>query len=330
MKMFKFYSAITADDHNMLLNDTPASRKKVVLYGNAILIPVLLWFLSTLAVSTRLFGTDIWTGILAGLIAAFLIFSIERSILLANGNRWIAGFRIVLGFCIALLGSVVVDDCLFHDDINYRLEKNKKDEIDAARTEVEKKFAPFMAEADSAVRLNWQIWHAQNQEVIREAEGKSPSGLVGVGTITQLKANMAAEQEVEYYKAAGLKDSLQREQKAEEDKAIARVEASYGEAMLLKRIEALFGLVSSNGIVAFIYTIFTLLIWCLEFLVVLLKMNTAETNYESKLNTLEQIGKNRLEKIEAKDASFFDAGASHPKGRVATNAVQKKAPSFYN
>lgn len=39
--MLKFFTKITGDDYNMLLNDTPSSRKKVVLFANILFVPVL-------------------------------------------------------------------------------------------------------------------------------------------------------------------------------------------------------------------------------------------------------------------------------------------------
>jgi predicted ferric reductase len=100
--------------------------------------------------------------------------------------------------------------------------------------------------------------------------------------------------------------------------------------MLLHRIEALFELVLSNKIVALIYFIFTIFIWCLEFLVILFKINSAETNYEKKIRMIEQMGSSRMDKLVRIDNEWHEAGRAHNSTQEVRNSINKKSPTIYN
>jgi hypothetical protein len=328
--MFKFFTKITGDDYNMLINDTPASRKKVVLLANALFVPVLLWFFSVYSMATNLFGASIIGGIFAGLTAATFIFLIDRSILMANGNRLIAGFRIVMGLCIATIGSIMVDEFIFHDDINQQFESNKEAAIKVAKDNISKSYNYSEANAASAMAEKAVIWNNGLEDAKREADGKGGSKTRGVGKITEIKLQLAESQKTDYYQSKAENDSILSEKAVALKKAEDKINSSYGNAMLLHRIEALFDLVFSNKVVAVIYIIFTIFIWCLEFIVILFKMNSAETNYERKIRMIEQIGANRIDKITSKDLNWFEGDMNQTVSKNLRNEIRKNPPAFYN
>jgi hypothetical protein len=328
--MFKLLTKITADDHNMLINDTPASRKKVVLLANALFVPVLLWFFSAFAIAIRLFETSIFNGLIAGLIATVFIFIIDRSILISNGNKFITAFRIVMGLCIATIGSIMVDECIFHDDINHQFEANKENSIQAIKDSINSKYAMPLAQLAAIQEQKSQIWNNGIQDAKNETDGKGGSNQRGVGKIASVKLNLASLQQADYIEAKNNRDSLIQEKNQTLQRAENKINSSYGKAMLLHRIEALFELVLSNKIVALIYFIFTIFIWCLEFIVILFKINSAETNYEKKIRMIEKIGSSRIDKLVRIDNEWYEAGRGHNSTQEVRSSINKKSPTIYN
>lgn len=328
--MFKFFTKITADDYGMLMNDTPASRRKVILLATSLFIPVLIWIFSAFAMSTKLFGASLICGCLYGLSAGTIIFFVDRSIILANGNRWITLFRLVMGFCIATIGSIMVDECIFHDDINQQFETNKTKHVDIVKKEIDFKFSSDLANANRKVNQQYIKWMESESDVKGEADGKSGSGQRGVGKIVTLKAEISKKFEAEYRRAVSSRDSLLNEKEKIEQIAENKIVASYGNAMLLKRIEALFDLVVSNKIVGLIYFLFTVIIWCLEFLVILFKLNSAETNYERKVRIIEQIGEQRMDKILKTDCKWYHGSQGHDSTKKLRTMIKQGPPTFMN
>ncbi|MBK7573345.1 MAG: DUF4407 domain-containing protein [Bacteroidetes bacterium] len=302
--MLKFFTKITGDDYNMLLNDTPSSRKKVVLFANILFVPVLLWFFSAYALATRIFGTSQLGGLFIGIMAASFIFLIERAILMSNGNRWIAAFRIVMGLCIASIGSIVVDEAIFHSDIERQLHINKETYIQTEKAKIQREYNAKLLTLQSVREEKGKAWQVALQEVSKESDGSGGSKLRGSGEIAKLKKELANDQLGDYQQARNDFTMLQEEMQIKLEKLEEKVNASYNGSMLLNRIKAMFDLVIAEKTMLFTYIIFTLLIWCIEFLVVLMKLNHVETNYERKLQLIEQIGEKRMSKIGNKDNNW--------------------------
>lgn len=101
------------------------------------------------------------------------------------------------------------------------------------------------------------------------------------------------------------------------DLLLQRVERQKGETQmnetrmhndgLLIRIKALFNLVLNDWVMALIYGLFTLFIFSMELLAVLMKSGWRKTNYERKLEMMEEIGRKRMEKLLDHYASYDSA-----------------------
>jgi len=107
-------------NYSLLKNCSEASKKAVKKYTAALLIVMMLW-----ALIGFLFTREyIKTGIISSSIAAFtmiiIIVQVERQIILGTKNKLSKWFRIIIGFVMAILGSVIVDQIIFKEDIEKR------------------------------------------------------------------------------------------------------------------------------------------------------------------------------------------------------------------
>lgn len=86
------------------------------------LIVIILWSFVGYAFCNRYLKLDITGSIIGAFVAAFLITQIERQILLGDrANKFLKWTRVVIGILTAIIGSLIIDQILFKDDI----EKNK-------------------------------------------------------------------------------------------------------------------------------------------------------------------------------------------------------------
>lgn len=118
----------------------------------------------------------------------------------------------------------------------------------------------------------------------------------------------------------------------EKDKAVKEAGGkraeSFNENALLIRIKALFSLVAKDGYMLTTYILFTLLLVFFEFLVVVLKLTWKKTNYEKKMEMIEEIGHIRMEFLQRKDSPLTDPGNFLPQFETARQAL-KKDSSLY-
>jgi hypothetical protein len=70
----------------------------------------------------------------------------------------------------------------------------------------------------------------------------------------------------------------------------------------------MFDLVLHNGWMLFVYALITLILFVMEFIVVILKISLPKSNYELKLEVIEEIGRKRMARLVDSDNAHFEHG----------------------
>ena len=138
--MLKFYSILIGENPEVTKHYQPASKRKIILYANCLLVPVILWFINSYLLVRHVLEGGVIAALLTALIAAFLIFIIERAIIMSTGGRAIFWFRVFLGLIIASLGSISMDEVIFKNDIDNQVAQYKQTKINDASSFVDGKF----------------------------------------------------------------------------------------------------------------------------------------------------------------------------------------------
>lgn len=109
---------LTGWNYQILQSCTESSRKQLKKYLSAILILVILWALIGYTFSARYVKTE-WLGsTVAALLFVVVIVQIERQIILTVGKAWwLRAFRGVLAVIMAIIGSAIIDQIIFKEDI---------------------------------------------------------------------------------------------------------------------------------------------------------------------------------------------------------------------
>jgi hypothetical protein len=271
--MFKIYSIIIGENPKYTATFQPASKRKVALYANCLMVPVILWFINSYLLVSKVLEASFFSAILTAFVAAFIIFLIERAIVMSNGSKQIIWFRIILGFIIATLGSITMDEVIFKSDIDNQIVNYKQTEIDKAVNKVEKDYQNQIGFQQSIVAKKYADWQSRLDDVNAEMKGgPKSSGYRGKGDVAKENIRMASLLQADYIsennKLAVLSSSIATA------KAKAGIEAASdfnGNALLI-RIRAMFELIAKDIFMCGVYILFTLFLFCLEFLVVLIKI----------------------------------------------------------
>ncbi|WP_290437740.1 DUF4407 domain-containing protein [Muribaculum intestinale] len=130
----KFSCHFVGWDYNLLKECSMGSRKTLQRYVGAIILLMLLWFYIGHGMAARYFkmGSQ-WSQIGVAIVFSFIIWIIERQIILIVGkNKVIGTIRIALAIIMALLGATIIDQTLFGKDIDAQMAKvieQRTDEI---------------------------------------------------------------------------------------------------------------------------------------------------------------------------------------------------------
>jgi Domain of unknown function (DUF4407) len=200
--MLKFYCLITGDDYNLLKDETPQSIKKVKLFSFCIVIPVLFWTINSFLLSSNVLKKDMTTSVMVMIICALMIFIIEKIIVMSNGSKSIAAFRVCLGIIIALIGSMSLEEVIFKNDIDTQMSENKRIYVANALDIKKQELNVPLLKMENKVNYKDSIWREAKDAAIGEADGTGGSKIPNRGKITELKLQKADELKAEFDNAS--------------------------------------------------------------------------------------------------------------------------------
>jgi uncharacterized membrane protein YwzB len=304
--MLKFYCLLTGDDYNLLKNDTPQSKKKVKILAFCIMIPVLFWAINSFLLSSIVLKKDYMTSIKVLIICTTIIFIIEKIIVMSNGSRYIALFRICLSIIISLIGSLSLEEVVFQNDIDTQMFNNRRIDTESKLNIKKNQMSLDLMKLEQEVLYKDSIWKAAMNATIGEAEGTTGSKIPNRGPITSLKLQnsdmLKADLETSKTQLSNMKLS--------NDSILNITEANmineYNMISLLLRIKDLFDIVKKDTVMLFFYLLFTGLIFLMESVVLIIKMSSNETNYERKIRMQELISEKRMNKMQENIIPKYD------------------------
>ncbi|WP_407428846.1 DUF4407 domain-containing protein [Arcticibacter sp.] len=117
----RFGCFLTGYNYKIVRQSSEVSVKAVKKYTSALIIISILWGFIGYLFTTRYLHVGLYGGIIGALILIIVIIQIERQIILSVGkNRWAGGFRVFIGIIMSIIGSVIIDQIIFKDDIEKR------------------------------------------------------------------------------------------------------------------------------------------------------------------------------------------------------------------
>jgi hypothetical protein len=217
-------------------------------------------------------------------------------------------FRVCIGLVVAMLGSLAIDEVVFDEDIDHaveRLRTRQGIEVSATASEDFKRLNGY-GELDERILEAEQRYESAYEDVIAEANGTRGTMRKGVGTITRFKDRKALDRKGELDGLIRQKASLDSARTAHAESVKQKAMEQFTEKGLLTRIKALSELIMTDNMMLFTYALFTCLMLFVEFLVIIFKSTWPKTNYERRLDMIEDIGKGRMEVLMAERSPVYD------------------------
>jgi len=328
--MVKIYCKIIGADYRILIQSGPESKKKIVLLGNAILIPVFLWLATGYLLAHEVLQKEFQTSVICSLFCGLIVFLIERQILMAKGSWKQTAVRIALGFCMASVGSIALDEVIFEEDINFQVQKNKDahiaKELEIFKKTTESEYLLLSGDAENA-RKKWQ---QAMQNALSEADGSGGSGKKGVSAITRLKLASSESLAKDYDIATDKLNKFSLQKTSAVENKTKELLRAFNSNSLLIRIKAMHDLVFENTSMMIVYILFSTVLFILEFIVILTKNSVSTTTYDKKIELIEEIGKYKTEQLLDTTRRAFDPGRYCNSLQNAYKLVESNNPSVFN
>lgn len=145
---------ITGYNYALIKNSSEASAKTVKKFLSAILIVSILWGFIGYNFAQRYLHSGITGSILVSLVMIIIVIQIERQIILTVGKNWlIPVFRVLLGIVMAIIGSVIIDQIIFREDVEKGKISNLQAEVNSILPVKTKELDLQIKQIDSAIYL---------------------------------------------------------------------------------------------------------------------------------------------------------------------------------
>jgi hypothetical protein len=121
----KFGCFLTGYNYDIMKSSSEASAKSLKKYTSAILIVSIIWAFIGFTFSNRYMHLDVLGSSIGAVIMVFIVIQIEKQIILNIGQNNVAiVFRVLIAIIMAILGSVIIDQIIFKDDIELQKEQD--------------------------------------------------------------------------------------------------------------------------------------------------------------------------------------------------------------
>lgn len=292
--MTKATCTILGENYELLRKSSPNSRMKVNVLALALMVPTMMWAVTGYLLASEIKGFGIQKSLGFAVFMMVLVFILESLIVRTPKNKTIKWLRVSLGVLMAFIGSVILDEWLFKEDIDKQMAFNKIELVEKESARIWNESQIGIARLEDEVNLRRQEWDAAIGNATREADGTGGSGNKGVSAIANLKMTVAAQKQLEYEKAAKQLSELKATVETQITDRIGEIEAALDTKSLLSRMQAMFSLIFSNAVMFIVWFLVTGILFCFEFIVVILKMSWEDTPYEKYKQTLDEIQVRRM------------------------------------
>jgi len=306
---------LTGWNFDILNECTEASRKQLKKYSSALIILIILWGLIGYLFIGRYVGLA-WGGCLVGSIAMiFVVLQIERQIILTVGkNLWLAGFRIIIAVIMAIIGSTILDQIIFKDDIEKKMieivDKQVNEQLPNRLTTINTKLQDFQTEIDSLDRKNLELYAEISQRPTIETIStvrtpitvRQPDGTDSVIYRTVVSNNPIASPKFKEVEVNNKHLDELRKQQSEYTQRKLDVESSLRQELkfkqgFLEELNAIIEILKESPVALGFYLILFLFLMSLELFVVFSKIGDKKADYDLLIEHRLEVQQKRIESL---------------------------------
>ncbi|ADQ78504.1 hypothetical protein Palpr_0343 [Paludibacter propionicigenes WB4] len=295
----RFKCFIVGWNPDILKNCSEASYKALKKYASSILILLFIWGATGYTFAQRYLSVHTWWGCaLTALIFMIIVIQIERQVILTVGkNKWIVRFRTLLAILMALIGSTILDQIIFKNDVEKVLVDIRADKINEISGKRQKTMQLEINKLNMIIdsldvinsKLNDEVAKRPTIAVTNVTTEKNPvvnqDGTKTTNTKTIVSTQHVANTRIEQIKSntatidkcRSRLDELYNQKINVEVTVRKELEANAG---FLEELKAMIVLISSEALAGVFYFLLFTFILALELLVVVSKTKDVTCDYD--------------------------------------------------
>jgi hypothetical protein len=305
----RFGCFLTGYRYDVVRGCSELSAKRVKRFTSAMIIISILWAFVGYTFSDRYLKTEWYGSALGSLTTLIIVIQIERIIIHSPRSKWLTASRILLGFTMAIIGSVIIDQILFAEDIEKEKLFSDQDKIDQLFQKETAELRKVITGIDSALLNKERERQTLNEEITKKPtltyyskhvkKEKNPSDSLDTEVIVTT-ATQQPNPKIEIMKSVD--EQIERLVKQKRDMEMlllnlrptveAKVKKNVG---FLDELDVMISLVAKSGLVLIVWMLWIVILLTLELLVLLGKLGEKDTDYDLRLEQQKQLHMRRIE-----------------------------------
>jgi len=303
---------LTGYSYPIVMSSSEVAVKTVKRTTSALLIVCILWSFIGYTFTERYLKGSLAGSIVGGVVMCIIVIQIERQIILAMNVRWpLLLFRAVIAIIMALIGSIIIDQLIFREDIQLQkiqwVDEKVKRTLPTRTEDLKKQIAGLNADIDSVnAKIDWI--NSQPIYLILNNTKTTITSSHGSGANDKVKKTNKRENITTQVLnpirqlLPGLLDRLKdlyRQKAAKENKLltirpslIKELNASTG---FLDELQLMFQLVTGSKIALFVWLMWIFFFLGIELFILVSKLSDKGNDYDS---TVEHQMKLQIKKLE--------------------------------
>lgn len=311
--LLKFACFVIGYNYDIVKNSSEVSIRQVKKFLSAIIIISILWaFIGFVLVSRYFHGTTL-VSILGAVIMLIIVIQIERQITLSVGKslsaKW---FRIIIGIVMAVIGSVILDQVMFKEDVEKKQIGNIEAEISRILPIKTKELTEQLKQLDLTINDKEEERRKVIEEVSRQPMISSISSTTQSVNDTTSKKFVQTQKTTTVVSIPNPKAELipqidaqlkkQRELKAEKENDKLNIQQVLEKELksktgFLDELNVLFSILLDSGIALIVWIFVFIFFLSLELFVLVGKYSDKKSDYDTITIHQMEIRKQMLQRI---------------------------------
>lgn len=177
----RFGCFLTGYNYRILSECSEASSKQVLRYTSAMLIVCVLWAFIGYFFTDRYLLTGVYPSVIGAAIMVLIVIQIERQVILTPRNLLLPGlFRAIIAIIMAVIGSFIIDQIIFKEDIEHQKILMLDDKVDAILPKKAAEIRRQIAEVDSTI-----LAKEQERKDLLDDISKNPTVTIFARSVTR-------------------------------------------------------------------------------------------------------------------------------------------------
>lgn len=308
----RFGCFLTGYHFNIIKDCSELSAKRVKRFASAMVIICMIWAFIGYAFSARYLMADWYFSLLGALTTTMIIIQVERIIIHAPKGKLATFLRTLLGVAMALIGSVIIDQIIFQEDIEKEKLFSDQVKIEALYASESIELRRQIRQIDSALsykeeerlKLNAEISRRPTQTYYTKqvTTQRNPGDTLAMESITTTstqqpnpKIGILNSVDEQIQQLAGQKQEKEALLLNLRPAVEAKVKKNTG---FLDELEVMFVLFSKSLIALIVWCLWIVILLVMELLVLVGKFGERETDYDARLRQQMELHYKRIELLQ--------------------------------